>query len=143
MNITICSASELEKLAMKPFQKDTVLISIDNVDTTAPPYLFYQPSAALYLRFDDMIPQEEALMEYPAVLFNEDMAKKVAEFVYLHKDANELICQCACGISRSAGIAAAVMEHFYKNGAAIFEDGWYRPNVFVYQLTLEALSHFH
>ena len=44
------------------------------------------------------------------------------------------------GQSRSAGCAAAILEHFYRRGIDIFADYKYYPNQVVYHKIFDALS---
>ena len=51
----------------------------------------------------------QELLDSGYVFFDKDHAQKIIDFVSQHKDDVELICvHCEAGISRSAGIAAAV-----------------------------------
>lgn len=51
-----------------------------------------------------------------------------------------IICQCEYGQSRSAGCAAAILEHFYRRGIDIFADYKYYPNQVVYHKVFDALE---
>lgn len=51
-----------------------------------------------------------------------------------------LIVQCNAGISRSAGVAAAIAKHFYNDDKWIFNSNKYRPNMKCYQLMLRELE---
>lgn len=55
------------------------------------------------------------------------------------KDNLGIICQCDYGQSRSAACAAAILEHFERNGISIFADYRYYPNQLVFNKVLEAL----
>ena len=52
----------------------------------------------------------------------------------------EIICQCEYGQSRSAGCAAAILQHYTKNGIDIFADYRYYPNQLVYHKVYDALQ---
>lgn len=68
-------------------------------------------------------------------------AEEVATFIYQAKeDGLDIICQCEYGESRSSGCAAAIREHFYKNGISIFADYRYYPNQVVYHKVFDALE---
>ena len=68
-------------------------------------------------------------------------AKDIAEFIYNAKENNlNIICQCQYGQSRSAGCAAAILEHFEKNGISIFADYRYYPNQVVFNKILKSLD---
>lgn len=70
-------------------------------------------------------------------------ADSVAEFIYSAKrDGMDIICQCEYGKSRSSGCAAAILEHFYKNGISIFADYRYYPNQVVYHKVFDALENY-
>ncbi len=64
-----------------------------------------------------------------------------AKFVYgVWNSVDEIICQCECGISRSAAIAAAVRGHFYGTEREILESNIYSPNMYVYRLMKDAFK---
>ena len=68
-------------------------------------------------------------------------ADELAEFIYAAKaDGVDIICQCEYGQSRSAGCAAAILEHFYKTGISVFADYRYYPNQLVYNKVFDALE---
>ncbi|MCM1507089.1 MAG: hypothetical protein NC177_08150 [Ruminococcus flavefaciens] len=67
----------------------------------------------------------------------------MAEFIYnAYNDGMDVICQCDYGQSRSAGTAAAILEHFYKNGITVFADYNRFPNKLVYHKVSEALESY-
>lgn len=140
MNIKIFSRKQIEKLALLPFPSNTALISISDTyaETTK---LKHKPAWLLPLVFDDISSDE--INDYNGrdyTLFDEDAAQKIADFVTEHKSkAKTIICQCEYGESRSAAIAAAIAEYFYKGGIEIFADDRYCPNKLVFRLTLQAL----
>lgn len=70
-------------------------------------------------------------------------AEQIAEFVY--KDYNgglNIICQCEYGQSRSAGCAAAILEHFYHTGISVFADYRRYPSKLVYHKVFDALEDY-
>ena len=70
--------------------------------------------------------------------FTEGQAIEVAKFVLsLPNEVKTLVLQCEAGISRSAGMAAAVARYLGHDDMPFFRD--YLPNRLVYRLTLEAL----
>lgn len=99
----------------------------------------------LRLQFHDVDEVHEYMMVgdrkmtyYP---MNENQAQEVARFVNNVWDKIDcLIVQCHAGISRSAGIAAAISKHYFQDDAFYF--GFispYIPNRKCYSLVLEAL----
>lgn len=70
-------------------------------------------------------------------------AETIAAFIYQAKeDECDIICQCEYGESRSSACAAAILEHFYKNGISIFVDYKYYPNQVVYHKIFDALENY-
>lgn len=137
MRIEIYSRDKLENLSKNPFSPNTSLISIYDTDDT-PAILINQPAHRINLQFDDVYINELDDSDYSDFhfkLFDSDYAKKIVDFVYKYKDeTNLLICQCEYGESRSAAVAAAILEHFYGNGISIYSDERYCPNSFIYNI---------
>lgn len=140
MIIKIFSREQIEKLAVSPFRADTALISISDTNAEMPT-LLNKPTWLLQLVFDDISSDEiDDFTGEEYTLFDESTAQKIADFVAEYKDrAETFIFQCEYGQSRSAAIAAAVAECFYKRGIEIFADDRYYPNKLVFRLTLKAL----
>jgi predicted protein tyrosine phosphatase len=95
----------------------------------------------LRLTFDDAGPGWTQFQE-ETQLFTDKDADLIADFVEIWKDKVQIIVvHCLGGISRSSGVAAAI--HYALNGkdscTAIFNDGRYVPNSYVYNKTLNAL----
>ena len=68
-------------------------------------------------------------------------APKLAAYINkTFRDGKDIICQCEYGQSRSAGCAAAILEHFYHNGISIFTNYNYYPNQVVYHKVFNALE---
>ena len=79
------------------------------------------------------------------VCINSKQGKLIADFVLTYKNRAELIiCQCEAGISRSAGVAAAISDYlledstrFYKNSGG--PNGYFIPNKMVYRSVIDGL----
>ena len=70
-------------------------------------------------------------------------ADELAEFIYKAKeDGLDIICQCEYGQSRSAGCAAAILQHFDGRGIDVFVDYRYYPNQLVYHKVFDALEKY-
>lgn len=68
-------------------------------------------------------------------------AVELAEFINnAYRNGKDIICQCEYGQSRSAGCAAAILEHFYRRGIDIFAEYKYYPNQVVYHKVFDALE---
>lgn len=127
MNVTIYSGKAIERIISDgEFPKNTVVIS------------FYDPEikhfendcsqvdyssgcdSVFYCKADDLdldsLPEKGYTYEN---FFPE--ADKPAHFINrAYRDGKDIICQCEYGQSRSAGYAAAIPEHFYRNGISVF-----------------------
>ena len=89
---------------------DSALISITTSDGDWPAVEGWRN--ILQLKFDDI--DEEAKGR---VLFNEEMAKAIIDFVE-RTAPSRLFINCDAGMSRSAGVAAALYEIFEKRRIA-------------------------
>ena len=153
MKILIFSRKKLEAVSLKHFDEKTAVISISDYGTP-PPALKNKPQFLLQLFFDDVdndifldelpknFTQEEQLeVSKKYHMFNDEDARDVSSFYHKYKDKTEtLICQCEHGQSRSAAIAAAILEHRTKSGIKVFSNDLYFPNKVVFRKTLKALK---
>ena len=70
--------------------------------------------------------------------FTPEMAEHMAEFVKsVVNNIKILVCHCVMGVSRSAGVAAAVSKYYFDEDSKYFKQ--YVPNTLVYTLLLKAL----
>ena len=51
-----------------------------------------------------------------------------------------MIIQCDAGVSRSAGVAGALMKYYNGDDSEIFENPKYRPNMRCYRTMLNELE---
>lgn len=117
------------------------MISIYDTDDV-PPKLFYKPNHTLFIAFNDIYADDidEVDLDFFKP-FSEKNAKRIAEFVRLHKDEiDTFICQCQFGQSRSACVAAAIKEYFDGDGQILFNDDQYSLNKNVYDLLIKAFN---
>lgn len=94
--------------------------------------------AILKLKFDDVDGFQDKLLfnEIPMSL---TQAKQIADFVLQWKDKVDLIVvHCEAGISRSAGVCAAIMKYLTNDDMAIFGNCYFCPNMYCYRLVLNA-----
>lgn len=71
-------------------------------------------------------------------LMSDDDAMQVKEFVRKYWATN-IIVHCDAGISRSAGVGAAIMKYLTGDDSQVFDDPIRHPNMWCYRKTLEAL----
>ena len=70
----------------------------------------------------------------PDGYFTQEHAKQILDFVNSHRDAKVIYCACEAGISRSAGIAAALAKIYTGYDSEYFKR--YIPNRRVYSIIL-------
>ncbi len=148
MQVTIFSRKDMEAAIIKGLPSNTAIISFcdppgvhtgsncDPVDFSGVSNPVFQTSIhdldldvlSMYgLTYDTYFPEADDL----------------AKFIYhAREDGMDIICQCEYGQSRSAGCAAAILEHFYKTGISIFADYRYYPNQVVYHKVMDALEKY-
>lgn len=98
-------------------------------------------SGIIRLRFDDV---EQDYFWHGQFLnaMRPWQAKEIADFVNEVEDKIDfLFVHCEAGISRSAGVAAAISRYKFGNDREFFESGRYSPNMNCYKLTLEAFGY--
>lgn len=66
-------------------------------------------------------------------------AREIAKFVIQYQDIDTLIVHCDAGISRSAGIAAAISKWYFGSDDWVFDNNMYHPNMRCYNFMLEEL----
>lgn len=153
MRILIKSRVDIEAKSKIPFEAHTAIISISDADTEFAE-LTYKPDYLLQIAFDDVdndifidelgrepTAEEREHLEKKYNMITDSQAIAIATFYYEHKDEiSNLICQCEHGQSRSAAVAASVMEFRSRRGIAVFASDKYYPNKVVYRKVYSALK---
>lgn len=115
MNTSIMSA--FDAISAKSFKPKTIIIRINQ--TNSHPDLHAPPQDELRLKFDDIqdrdITRQKQGLEVNKQFLTNEIIDKIVEFLEKNKDAENLICQCQAGISRSAGLAIALNESYFKD----------------------------
>lgn len=93
----------------------------------------------LFLCFDDIEYEKEK-----GIFMSENDAKKIVAFIKRcqERGIQEIWVHCDAGISRSAGVAAAIMKYLNNDDSLIFNNPKYCPNMYCYRLTLNHLISF-
>lgn len=150
MTVKIYSRKVMEALLSKENLENTAVISFHDPVGRGHRYLEdYKPidftgkcDRVMQIALHDLDP--EALADFgltEETYFPE--ADELAEFIYKAKeDGLDIICQCEYGQSRSAGCAAAILQHFESRGIDIFTDYRYYPNQLVYHKVFDALTKY-
>ena len=72
------------------------------------------------------------------VIAEKEDAEKIKQFVEAHKE-DSIIVHCDAGVSRSAGIAAALMKFYNGDDTPIFDNPRYCPNMLCYRTMLNTM----
>ena len=142
MTVTICSRKEMELLLQNSLPKNTAVISFYDPAPKGREPIDYagkaEPVFQVALNDIDFDILDVFGLSYDTY-FPE--AEELAEFILTAEaDGLDFLCQCEYGQSRSAGCAAAILEHFCKSGISVFADYRYYPNQMVFNKVLEALE---
>ena len=142
MKVSVFSREMIEDIISgNKFPENTAVISfcdpeIKHIDRD------YKPDDVFYSETDDL---DLDVLERKGYTYDTYFpeADEIAEFVYDAYNKNmDIICQCEYGQSRSAGCAAAILEHFYHSGIWIFADYNYYPNQVVFHKIYDALEKY-
>lgn len=135
MNIKIFSKSEAVKKSYTDFGGKKIIISISDLYENKAGFNRENKSIneVLYLSFEDVC-------EPGADSMTADDAEKIKDFVLKWANkADSIWVQCEMGVSRSAGIAMALMEYFGLDLTPIILNSTYCPNMLCYELTRKAM----
>jgi predicted protein tyrosine phosphatase len=112
-------------------RKDSyAVISIQDTHTEGFGFVFKKSRYCrdvLTLYFDDIVREVE-----DAVLFSDEQAEAIIDFIIASKDAETLLVHCYGGESRSRAVAAFAAEMLGGSGDRFLEGG--RPNTHVYDV---------
>ena len=146
MNVTIMSRWDAVFYCYNPHAQPTVMISISDphMQYAAVPFSSEENKVLqiLSLCFADADQPGPDIYGYDAAvedLMSDEDAAQVAELLSAYPNT-DVIVHCDAGISRSAGVAAAILKHTTGDDSSIFENGLYDPNLWCYQKTLAALT---
>ena len=146
MKVQIYSRKAIEKLLQGDFPENTAVISFYDPPSKRTGELFkpvdYKDKAERVFTIPIYDIDIEILEDYGLTFdtyFPE--VNSLAEYIHqAHNDGLDIICQCEYGQSRSAACAAAILEHYYKDGILVFADYRYYPNQLVYNKIKNALD---
>lgn len=94
----------------------------------------------MYLEFYDISYNSQEIFKGYAPMTDED-AVKIKDFVLKWKDKVDTIwVHCDAGISRSAGVAAGILEALGEDNSYIFDSKMYFPNLLCYRKTLNSFN---
>lgn len=134
--VLVMSRARAKKFSFQPHDFTSVIISITDIDKELNNLIVNTNNgikSVLQVQFDDYDQGE------PNCITEKD-AEKIAEFVKRTADkVDTVIVHCEAGISRSAGVAAAISKYLFNDDTAIFNNRQYCPNMTCYRYVLNAL----
>lgn len=133
MKFQVLSIGEAKKLSYTKDINDCIIISITNtfdepIEFAKNPHI----KGICRVVFDDVEKDEHFCI-------TNDDGRKIVNFVNTHIDkVDEIIVHCTAGISRSAGVCAALMKIINGDDMPIFDSPKYCPNMTCYETVLRA-----
>lgn len=142
MTIKIFSRQQAIKQSYTDFNGSKIIISISDPFNEKAKFNRTNHSIkdVLYLSFYDISEETRSIFGGYESMSPID-AVLIRDFVLKWQDKVDTVwVQCEMGVSRSAGIAAAVAEYFELDSSSILNNSNYYPNMLCYNLTKEAFS---
>lgn len=145
MNVTVMSRKDAVRYCHQKHERDTVMISISDpcMEYGSAPFSTAENRVRHILRLSFHDADRPGLDVYRRPVDISDlMTDKDAWAIreLLHRFPHtDVIVHCDAGISRSSGVAAAILKFCTGSDKEIFNSGRYLPNMWCYRKTLEAL----
>ncbi len=144
-DVMILSRPEAVSYCERAHDRPSVMVSISDPSFSYPDAPFRTPENGileiLSLTFCDAeVPGPDVYGNPagPEDLMQEADALGVRRLLEDHPGCR-VIVHCDAGMSRSAGVAAAILEAGGGDADAVFDSPWYDPNLHCYSLTLRVL----
>ena len=136
MDVEIMGRTAVIKYSSKPHDERSIVISISDIHNEAPRLIRARANGIieqLKINFDDIENESPRRM-------TDEQANIIANFVRKFQNkVDRIVVNCEAGISRSAGIAAAIIEYLGGNNWDVFNSREYCPNITCYRRMLIAL----
>lgn len=133
MKFEVMSRGKARAFSYRPDIPDCIIVSI--TDCFARLNQFYPNphiKGVLRLQFDDVDFGEENCI-------TEKEGQKIVEFVNRFRDqVQEIVVHCEAGVSRSAGVCAALMKIIDGDDRPIFNNPRFCPNMACYRTVMES-----
>lgn len=142
IKIKALSREKAIRLSYSDFDNNKIIISIRDPNKVKPEFNINNSSIKdiLYLSFYDISEETKSIFGGYKSMSPID-AILIRDFVLKWQGEIDAIwVQCEMGMSRSAGIAAAIMEYFDMDSKEILENNQYYPNKLCYNLTKGAFN---
>lgn len=133
MKFEVLSRQNAKKMSYKQDIEDCIIISITDIDKEINKFASNPHIKNICrVQFDDVEINE------PRHITRND-AEKILEFVNHYVDKiDKIVVHCEAGVSRSAGVCAALMQIINGNDSEIFNNPKFCPNMTCYRTVLTA-----
>ena len=131
-NITVMSRGAAIEMSNTELDHDTVIVSITGFGEEFPEFADNPHIVGVcYVQFDD---EEQGINA-----MTDDNAREILNFIseWASEDV-DIVVHCSAGISRSAGVGAALMLILNGDDSDVFGSGKYAPNMNCYRKMLSA-----
>ena len=137
----IMSRSTCERYCSQNHTKTAIIVSIKSSWDKVPPHLYLTEQNKiidiLYLSFDDITYEDD-----PRFAMTEEDGEQVAKFINKYYDRTDtIIVHCDGGVSRSAGVCAAIMRVKEGSDSPVFDNRAKHPNMTCYLRTLRGFGY--
>lgn len=139
MDFKIASRKDVYRYSLFPHAEKSIVISA--TDRFSPPAKIIQAPDYNGIYATKRVKFNDVFAETPYAMKQSD-AKKIADFVKKHKSHkfDLIIVNCEMGVSRSAGICAAIMKYYGEDYTKIFRSKNFKPNMHCFNLVCEELD---
>lgn len=139
IDIRILNRKEAKKFSYEPHDFKTAIISITDTDKADVVFEKNETNgirAVLKLKFDDVERDSKDLR-----CITKDDAEKIVKFINKNKNkVDKIIVHCEAGVSRSAGVGAAIMKAINGDDWVVFNNPTMCPNMKCYRTVLNAFQ---
>ena len=137
IDIRILNRKEAKKFSCESHDFKTAIISITDTDRENEHFNFTKENgikSVLYLKFDDV---EKTYRNQ--IVISKEQAESIVKFVNKNKNkVDKFIVHCEAGVSRSAGVGAAIMKALNGDDWDVFKNPLMCPNMKCYRMVLNA-----
>lgn len=142
MEVVVKSQYDAEAYSVEEHSEVSVIISIASENMPNANISVHEANGikdVLFMNFNDTDSKD-----LTSGCINDEDAENIKEFIekYIENDSIDLIIvHCEAGVSRSAGVAAAIMKYLWNDDSAIFDNSKYHPNMLCYRTVLNTLMY--
>lgn len=147
MDVVVMSRRRAEMYCDLKHDVESVIISISspNMKYKNAPYMSEQNNVKDILSLSMYDADGEGYDVYgtrvvASDLMRDEQAQEIADFVRKYED-KRIIVHCDAGISRSAGVAAAILRSYTGDDSQIFDHPHHAPNMYIYYKVLKAFGY--